>query len=73
MLTDLDTTSPHLNLTAVALVLLVTLALALGDVVGRKAVTMLDVLMIAPVFIVIGACTPLGQAVASALGTIRVR
>ena len=66
------TTSPGLGITAVAFVLAVTLALVVGDVLGRKSVTMLDVIVIAPFFLIVGACTPIGQALASALGTIHV-
>ena len=66
------TTSPGLGITAVVFTLAVTLALVVGDVLGRKAVTLLDVAVIAPFFLVIGACTPIGQAIASALGTVHI-
>lgn len=66
------TNSPGLGLTAVAIALLITLALVTGDVLGRRSVTMLDVLVIAPFFLVVGACTPIGQGIAHVLGTVHV-
>lgn len=66
------TSSPGLGLTAVVLALLITFALAVGDVVARRHVTLLDVLVIGPFFLVIGACTPIGQGIASLLGTIHM-
>jgi hypothetical protein len=66
------TDSPGLGLTAVAIALVVTVALMVGDVLGRRSVTVLDVIVIAPFFLVVGACTPIGQGIASVLGTIHV-
>lgn len=66
------TSSAVLPIQAVYIGLLLGLCLLIGDVLSRKEVRMGDVIVIGPFFLILGACTPIGQGIANFLGRITI-